>query len=33
MRSQSMGRYHDHFVPEEGTWKIAVRRVILMPAA
>jgi hypothetical protein len=28
-----MGRYHDHFVREEGTWRIAVRRVILMPAA
>jgi 3-phenylpropionate/cinnamic acid dioxygenase small subunit len=24
-----MGRYHDHFVREGGTWKIATRRVIL----
>ena len=24
-----MGRYHDHFVREGGTWKIATRRVIV----
>jgi 3-phenylpropionate/cinnamic acid dioxygenase small subunit len=24
-----MGRHHDHFVREDGTWKIATRRVIL----
>ena len=28
-----MGRYHDQFVREEGTWRIAVRRVLLIPAA
>jgi 3-phenylpropionate/cinnamic acid dioxygenase small subunit len=27
-----MGRYHDHFVRDHGTWKIARRRVILTPS-
>jgi 3-phenylpropionate/cinnamic acid dioxygenase small subunit len=26
-----MGRYHDHFVRDDGAWRIAKRRVILMP--
>lgn len=26
-----MGRYHDHFVRDEGAWRIEKRRVILMP--